>query len=347
MTRKQPCLIYKQTHNPKTRKTMKIQLTLAVLALALATLIGSSVTAFGQGGLTPPGVPAPMMKSLDQIEARTPIAAAPYIISQPGSYYLTGNLVVPNGHAITIEANSVTLDLNGFTIRSVATPAAGYGVMLKGQLRDITILNGHIQGSVTNSDIGIFSGSGFEYGIAPSADSPSNVRVAGVSVSGCLYDGINLGLGRSTIVENCTVQTMGNNGIVAMTIKSCVAIECGATAIYGAQVSDCYAMSVGSGSSLYAANALNCSGDNWTGIGLYAESTAQNCGGYSHDSYGIYAGAALGCYGSSDSGKGLVAQSANACVANCPSGTAIDSVVANGCYAISGTNNITYKYNMP
>jgi len=32
-------------------------------------------SAFAQGPLTPPGTPAPTMKSLDQIEPRTPIAS--------------------------------------------------------------------------------------------------------------------------------------------------------------------------------------------------------------------------------------------------------------------------------
>jgi hypothetical protein len=40
-----------------------------------------------QGSLTPPpGAPAPTMKTLDQIEARTPISSAPFTISAPGSY---------------------------------------------------------------------------------------------------------------------------------------------------------------------------------------------------------------------------------------------------------------------
>jgi len=54
---------------------------LAILVIAaLATL-------FAQGPLTPPGAPAPTMKTLAQIETRTPISSAPFTISQSGSYY--------------------------------------------------------------------------------------------------------------------------------------------------------------------------------------------------------------------------------------------------------------------
>jgi len=54
----------------------------------------SASTCLAQGSLTPPGAPAPTMKTLDQIEARTPITNTTNLvtISQPGSYYLTHNL---------------------------------------------------------------------------------------------------------------------------------------------------------------------------------------------------------------------------------------------------------------
>jgi hypothetical protein len=104
--------------------------------------------------LTPPGVPAPVMKSLDQIEARTIVNSAStpgdgnnvYIISQPGSYYLTGNLVAPlhlfGGNAkngIEITANNVTLDLDGFALQGAA---GNKGIYIPNVQTNITVRNG-------------------------------------------------------------------------------------------------------------------------------------------------------------------------------------------------------------
>src|SRR5437762_3077985 len=82
--------------------------------LLLCTLNPKHSICFGQGPLTPPGPPAPLFKTLQQIEPRTPISSAPFTISAPGSYYLTTNLT--GGTGITISANEVNLDLMGFRL---------------------------------------------------------------------------------------------------------------------------------------------------------------------------------------------------------------------------------------
>jgi len=67
----------------------------------------------------------------------------PYTISSPGSYKLSGNLVVPSGDGIHITADNVTLDLGGFTISCAAcTIGAGNGIYVTGSLAKI--LNGGV-----------------------------------------------------------------------------------------------------------------------------------------------------------------------------------------------------------
>lgn len=73
----------------------------------------------------------------------------PVTIDQPGSYRLTGNLIVPNENttAIQITAESVTIDLNGFAILGSSTLAGpnGTGIGVQGTAGTI-VLNGTIRG---------------------------------------------------------------------------------------------------------------------------------------------------------------------------------------------------------
>lgn len=78
-----------------------------------------------------------------------PIVELPAIIAEPGVYCLTDNLStgITTGNAITLEADNITIDLNGWTLdgstagtETVANGIYGY------QLNNITIRNGTIQG---------------------------------------------------------------------------------------------------------------------------------------------------------------------------------------------------------
>ena len=102
-----------------------------LILLLLSTLNSQLPTSFAQGSLTPPGAPAPTMKSLAQIEPRTPISSLPFTITNAGSYFLTTNLTGQAGtNGITISADHVTIDLNGFAIIGVAN--SGVGVLVSG-----------------------------------------------------------------------------------------------------------------------------------------------------------------------------------------------------------------------
>ena len=301
----------------------------------ICVLLISAATLFAQGSLAPPGAPAPTMKTLGQIEARIPISSAPFTITQPGSYYLTTNLNVTGGNAITINANQVTLDLNGFTVSSTAPSATGSGIQLASNPADITILNGHIKGGVTNNG-GVFSGPGFANGINYSNGLLTNVRVAGVSVSGCLNYGIYLNTSNST-VESCTVQTVGNYGIVAGSISHSTANGCGNDAIFADNAANCDGFS-SSSNGVHATSAENCRGASSSFIGLEA-SAANNCYGSSVSSYGISALTANNCVGTSSSGGGLRADSANNCKGEANGVNAgLLAKSANNCFGINTSN---------
>jgi hypothetical protein len=87
------------------------------------------------------------VKTLDEVQPRTIVDAAntpgdatnTFILSRPGSYYLTGNVLGSRGrNGISVRANGVTLDLNGFallgeeagTVRGVDVPMACHGFTL-------------------------------------------------------------------------------------------------------------------------------------------------------------------------------------------------------------------------
>jgi hypothetical protein len=306
--------------------------------ITIHALLLSAGIAFAQGDLTPPGAPAPTMKSLDQVEARTPIDpsqpgfALPYTISARGSYYLTANLAVTGGNAIVITANNVTLDLNGFTISSSASPAGGTAIVPNNNIQDITILNGHIVG---NFQHGIrFSGA---LGVL------KNVRVEGISVSGCSGDGINLGNFLSIVIDRCTVQQVGAAGIVGGSVNNSVAENCGSTGIIAKAATNSVGSSSASQQGLYAGTAVNCFGASVSGTGLDADS-ATGCRGestaISSTGTGLNAATATGCYGynGNGSGIGLSATSANGCYGFSVSGTGLNATTATGCFGQSGTS---------
>jgi hypothetical protein len=329
------------------------------LTFALAMMSVLDITLFAQGSLTPPGPPTNTMKTLDQLDAkletRAPISSAPFTITNSGSYYLTAKLTVPSGNAINIAASGVTVDLNGFTITSTSPSPSGYAIQLGGGNRNITILNGFIESGVTNNGLDVYSGSGFVAGVYPSGNVNYNVRVTGVSVRGCFY-GIILANGDSTIVESCTVHTVSMDGITADTIRNCVVFDCGGIAISGEQVSSCRGASTKAGNGIEAVTVHNSTGTSGSGRGVSANHLAINSLGVSFSGTGLFAFTAMNCHGTSyglgaiGTGIGLVSTNASFCTGaryGDGSGTAIQAIIATGCIAVSGTNKIGTKYNMP
>ncbi len=125
--------------------------------LLLACLLLTQ-TAFAQGPLAPLGPPVPTMKTLVELEPRTNLQATPasagvdtanaahhFIINQPGSYYLSANLGVTKTNGIQINAEGVTLDLNGFQI-SRSSGIGGNGIEIVATSHRASIRHGSIKG---------------------------------------------------------------------------------------------------------------------------------------------------------------------------------------------------------
>lgn len=291
------------------------------IAVCMALCAGQW-SAFGQGTLTPPGAPTPMFKSLNQIEPRTPVAGGgAATISQPGSYYLTGNIAVSSGNGVTITVNHVTLDLNGFTISSTANPASGTGILLSSSLTNICIRNGSIFGSITNNGANAYGGAGFASGVSYTGNQPVDTWVIDLSVSGVTNYGINLN------------SNVGNN--TGNTVEGCLVNDCGNFGIVADKVLDSFAKT-GTGSAIFSSTSSRVRGVSYASEGLHAALSAENCSGQSTNFYGMNVGeTAVNCYAQSTSNDGLICSAvAQSCYGQTATGSAGISAgtAANNCY---------------
>ena len=126
-----------------------------LLALGLLSTFNLQLSTRAQGSLTPPGAPAPGMKSLSQIEPRIPIdalhtpgdAVSAFVISNSGSYYFTTNLtgVLGKPYVIALRANNVALDLCGFSLLGNST--FSYGIVIPINFyTNLVVRNGTVSG---------------------------------------------------------------------------------------------------------------------------------------------------------------------------------------------------------
>lgn len=246
---------------------MKTKIIIATGVFSIFTL----QSAFGQGALTPPGAPAPTMKSLDQIEPRTPIASLPYFINVPGSYYLTTNLTgVASQYGVAVLADNVTLDLNGFALIGVNNSFSGVAIF---GVKNVCVRNGTIRGWGN-------------YGI----NGLSNERFERLFLTDNASGG--LGVFDNALVFDCTaIQngggiSVGNGG----TVRDCVAAA-----------NSGYGFSTGNGCTMIGCTATTNSG---TGFSVGAGNTVKDCTANSNTGHGISTGDGCTVNGCSSSFNG-------------------------------------------
>ncbi len=174
---------------------------LPACALTLSAILWATVA---QAQLDPPGAPADTMKTLDQIEPRTPISSLPFSITQPGTYYVTSNLS-SQGTGIYISADNVNVDLMGHTITFVGDVVNAPGITLEGAVDDlidnVTVRNGSVRG--------------FQYGVR--IDYARDCRIEGLHVADSTTSGVyffnGAGLSERNTVKDCHIVRSGLYGI--------------------------------------------------------------------------------------------------------------------------------------
>lgn len=212
---------------------------IASVSFVLASL-AVGVGAVG-GPINPPAGPVTSTyKTLTEVEPRIAINATNtpgnatnvFVISQPGSYYLTGDVEGVSGkHGILIPAgiNNVTIDLNGFHLQGVTGSLSG--IQLPGFSNNITVRNGFIDGwrsdginllradggRIENVTVSNTGGVGIKVG--------NNYSVTDCTAWGNAGTGISTGTGST--VTNC-VSNSNTNGIAIgnnSTVRNSVASE--------------------------------------------------------------------------------------------------------------------------
>lgn len=307
------------------------------------------------------------MKSLSQIEPRTPISTLPFTISVPGAYYVTDNLTGVAGQpGISIDADNVTLDLGGFEL---VGPGSGVtaGIQIINNHVNTTIRNGTVRGWLSNSVVASTATStemqvenlrvvnGGVVGILLG----NNGTAKGCEVRACVGAGISAGL--SCKIVECT--SVGQTGASAdgfrvigySIVTNCVASGNGGDGFQlgpGCVVTHCVsqANAIGFNSTGGRSSLLGCTADSNNGIGFSAGSltTVSGCSARNNADIGFSlsdAVAVLNCTSSFNTGNGY-SLGIGATITNCTAafntgvaGIATSSAaVITGCVVRASTN---------
>jgi hypothetical protein len=192
-------------------------------------------------------------------DARIPLsqpAVFPLTISQPGSYYLTGNIKGVSGkHGIDITTNGVVLDLSGYQVEGVPGSLTG----IRASIRFYTAIR---NGTILNWG---------QNGVSVSTYSHcSDLRVAGCNAEGIL-------VGATSIIERCIAESNGFEGLQAgpgSYILDCTSSGNSSSGILASEsiVRGCVTRSNSDHgiTTTFGSNISNCISENNSGDGIFA-----------------------------------------------------------------------------
>ncbi len=289
-------------------------------------VVGALIVAATAGPLNPPGGPvAPTYKTLAEIEPRTAVqslsgdAQSLYVITQPGSYYLTGDISgVAGKHAIRVAADGVTLDLMGFSLDGQGSNSAAIFVAATVQPSEVrshlVVRNGTIRGWLAGVGMNV---------LGQLRDS----RFEALRVHDCSGPGVVVGA--RCIVHACTAQNNGGDGIVQNggpgVFTGCVALSNGGqgiTAGPGSTIDGCTALgNAGAGINASAHCSITDCVANLNGVHgvLAAASTIARCtvAGNTLEGIRISGGTVSGCTANGNQRVGIYGDLAGVTISGC------------------------------
>lgn len=194
---------------------------------ALFAVAAMPISAAPAGDLDPPGAPGPTPAAEPRIAVETlpGSATAEHVITQPGSYRLTGNLSAASGeHGIVILAENVTLDLAGFLIEGAGEGSDSAGVWVS-EADGLTLLNGNISNFGTGVSLEfVFRGRLADLTISDCSTGIGAFQLNDVRIDGCHVDGVTDGIVlRLTFfcrVRDCLVTVCADTGIRLITSRN-------------------------------------------------------------------------------------------------------------------------------
>jgi parallel beta-helix repeat protein len=203
-----------------------------LVSVASVVVVARIVSAGEVDSPAPPGAPGATFKTLNQIESRTIINSIPYTINQSGSYYLISNLYhsVNLGDGITINADEVDLDLNGYALYGGKRTGvrSDDGIVVLGSQTNLHIYNGSVVGwdgdgiNAFNADFSIFENLRVSQNDGDGLVADFNCIISQCTAYRNGLDGLEGNDG--TVIKGCSAGWNGDNGI--QTSEGCTVVNC-------------------------------------------------------------------------------------------------------------------------